>query len=99
MFLTPYESFVLGFANLLFYPSIPHDINTMHELWGVNSYRRQNKYLSCGSIMDAVGKLPESDVKTECVILQEKLIKDYERLSTKYHTEKVNNKDNSLVLG
>jgi len=78
---------------------IPHDINTMHELWGVNSYRRQNKYLSCGSIMDAVGKLPESDVKTECVILQEKLIKDYERLSTKYHTEKVNNKDNSLVLG
>ena len=30
--------------------------------------------------------------------LQEKLIKEYERLSNKYHTDKVNNEDNSLVL-
>lgn len=77
---------------------IPHDMNTMHELWGVNSYRKQNKYLSCSNIMDAIKELPESDIKTECVTLQEKLIKEYERLSNKYHTDKVNNEDNSLVL-
>ena len=70
----------------------------MHELWGVNSYRKQNKYLSCSNIMDAIKELPESDIKTECVTLQEKLIKEYERLSNKYHTDKVNNEDNSLVL-
>lgn len=78
---------------------IPHDINTMHELWGVNSYRKQNKYLSTSSIMEAIKELPDSDIKTECVELQNKLIKEYDRLSNKYHTEKVNNPDNSLVLG
>ena len=71
----------------------------MHELWGVNSYRKQNKYLSCSSIMDAIKKLPDSPIKTECVAPQDKLIKEYDRLSNKYHTEKVNNEDNSLVLG
>ena len=49
--------------------------------------------------MNAIKELPESDVKTKCVTLQEKLIKEYERLSNKYHTERVNNEDNSLVLG
>ena len=71
----------------------------MHELWGVNSYRKQNKYLSTNSIMDAIKELPENSIKTECLELQAKLIKEYDRLSTKYHTEKVNNADNSLVLG
>mmetsp|Transcript_28699 Transcript_28699/g.77719 ORF Transcript_28699/g.77719 Transcript_28699/m.77719 type:complete len:222 (+) Transcript_28699:195-860(+) len=77
---------------------IPHDINTMHELWGVNTYRKRNKYLSTSSIMEAIKELPDSDVKTECLQLQEKLIERYEQLSTKYHTDKVGNKDNSLVL-
>jgi tRNA(Arg) A34 adenosine deaminase TadA len=78
---------------------IPHDINTMHELWGVNTYRKQNKYLSTSSIMEAIKVLPDSPIKTECIELQNKLIKEYDRLSNKYHTEKVNNADNSLVLG
>ncbi|VEU37050.1 unnamed protein product [Pseudo-nitzschia multistriata] len=71
----------------------------MHELWGVNTYRKQNKYLSTCSIMQAIKELPESDIKTECLELQRKLIKEYERLSAKYHTNKVDNEDNSLVLG
>lgn len=78
---------------------IPHDINTMHELWGVNSYRKQNKYLSTASIMEAIAELPDSPIKKECLELRDKLMKEYDRLSNKYHTEKVNNPDNSLVLG
>lgn len=78
---------------------IPHDINTMHELWGVNSYRKQNKYLSTSSILEAIEKIPEGPIKTECLSLRDKLIREYDRLSHKYHTDKVNNPDNSLVLG
>jgi hypothetical protein len=79
--------------------SIPHDINTMHELWGVSTYRKQNKYLSTGCIMDEVEALPESDAKTELVTIQHRLLKRYDELANKYHSEKGNNENNSLVLG
>lgn len=78
---------------------IPHDINVMHELWGVNRYRVQNKYLSSASIMDAIAALPDGIQKTELLEIQERLIKQYKQLSDKYHNNKVNNADNSLAFG
>ncbi|KAL3923714.1 MAG: hypothetical protein SGILL_001492 [Bacillariaceae sp.] len=78
---------------------IPHDIATMHELWGVNSYRKQNKYMSTGCIMDMIAELPEGDTKTVLVDLQNKLLDDYDKLANKYHSEKAANENNSLVLG
>mmetsp|Transcript_53493 Transcript_53493/g.130237 ORF Transcript_53493/g.130237 Transcript_53493/m.130237 type:complete len:230 (-) Transcript_53493:589-1278(-) len=78
---------------------IPHDINTMHELWGVNTYRKQNKYLSSSCIMELVDSLPEDDpLKSTLVEQQQRLLKKYEVLANKYHSEKANNKNNSLVL-
>lgn len=78
---------------------IPHDINTMHELWGVNSYRKQNKFLSTACIMDLIDNLEDGKEKEELMRMKDDLIQAYDELSKKYHEEKVLNADNSLVLG
>ena len=71
----------------------------MHELWGVTTYRKQNKYLSSACLMDLVEALPEGEEKTELVACQNRLLEAYDKLANQYHTEKVNNPENSLVLG
>jgi hypothetical protein len=71
----------------------------MHELWGVNSYRKQNRYCSTACIMDLIEALEDSDEKKELLALQKSLIDQYDTLSNKYHTEKSQNENNSLVLG
>jgi hypothetical protein len=71
----------------------------MHELWGVSTYRKQNKYLSTGCIMDVVEALPDGDEKTELKEIQDRLLKTYDELAEKYHSEKASNENNSLVLG
>lgn len=78
---------------------IPHDINTMHELWGVNSYRKQNKFLSTTCIMDLIDGLEDGKEKEELKMMKDELIQAYDELSQKYHKEKLSNTDNSLVLG
>ena len=78
---------------------IPHDIDTMHELWGVPTYRKQNKYVSTACLMELIGNLDDGKEKTELVEIQDRLIKVYDTLSEKYHTEKKENPNNSLVLG
>ena len=85
---------------------IPHDNNTMHELWGVPTYRKQNKYLSTACIIDLVQSLPDhhydnndNDEKKELLQTIDRLISKYDILSKKYHTEKADNVNNSLVLG
>ena len=79
---------------------IPHDINTMHELWGVTTYRKRNKYLSTISLMDLVEDMPDDEKeKKELQETVQRLLDAYDALSNKYHEEKVNNADNSLVLG
>lgn len=96
-----------GFTNVYyFFPytataaqGIPHDINTMHELWGVNSYRKRNKYLSTICLIDLVKEMEDSDEKKALEATTQRLLDAYDKLSNKYHTEKVNNADNSLVLG
>lgn len=71
----------------------------MHELWGVTTYRKQNKYLSTACLMDLVAALPESDDKTELIATQERLLQTYDELANQYHSEKASNTKNSLVLG
>ena len=78
---------------------IPHDINTMHELWGVTSYRKNNKYLSTACIMEMITALEEGEDKRLLIELQNKLLDKYDKLSMKYHSEKASNENNSLVLG
>lgn len=78
---------------------IPHDINTMHELWGVNSYRKQNRYCTTAGLMDLIAELPEGPEKKELLDIQNLLTEEYDALSNKYHSEKASNANNSLVLG
>jgi tRNA(Arg) A34 adenosine deaminase TadA len=78
---------------------IPHDIDTMHELWGVDTYRKQNRYCSTACLMTLVDELEEDN--PDKPVLQEKiqrLVAMYDELSHKYHAEKANNPNNSLVL-
>lgn len=77
---------------------IPHDIKTMHELWNVPSYRKRNAYFSSACILDLIEALDESDEKKELQNRVQKLFDAYDVLSKKYHTEKANNPQNSLVL-
>eukprot|EP00531_Pseudo-nitzschia_arenysensis_P011037 CAMPEP_0116125190 /NCGR_PEP_ID=MMETSP0329-20121206/5678_1 /TAXON_ID=697910 /ORGANISM="Pseudo-nitzschia arenysensis, Strain B593" /LENGTH=218 /DNA_ID=CAMNT_0003619213 /DNA_START=187 /DNA_END=843 /DNA_ORIENTATION=- len=78
---------------------IPHDINTMHELWGVNTYRRRNKYFAASCIQDLIRELEEGDTKEALLKQSADLLQQYDDLANKYHSEKANNTKNSLVLG
>jgi len=78
---------------------IPHDINTMHELWGVNTYRKTNKYCATAGLMELIDDLPEGVEKTELKAQEKRLLDAYDKLANKYHSEKANNVNNSLVLG
>jgi len=78
---------------------IPHDIQTMHELWGVPTYRKQNKYCSTACLIELIDKLEEGEEKDELKAIEKRLTGVYDSLSEKYHTEKASNPNNSLVLG
>jgi tRNA(Arg) A34 adenosine deaminase TadA len=78
---------------------IPHDVRTMHELWGVSSYRKQNKYCSTGCLMELIEGLEDGPAKDELKGIEERLVEVYVGLSEKYHSEKAENPNNSLVLG
>jgi hypothetical protein len=50
--------------------------------------------------MDLISELEDgSDEKKELLEFQERLIRAYDSLSNKYHSEKAGNNSNSLVLG
>ena len=78
---------------------IPHDINTMHELWGVNTYRKVNKYCATAGLMELIEQLPDGEEKSELLVQQQRLLDAYDELANKYHSEKAQNVNNSLVLG
>jgi tRNA(Arg) A34 adenosine deaminase TadA len=68
---------------------IPHDINIMHELWGVPTYRRRNKFLTSASILQLVEALPDED--PDRIPFQQRIkaiIEKYNLLANQYHTEK-----------
>lgn len=72
----------------------------MHELWGVSTYRKENKYLSSACLMELVHALPETDpLKPELLETQARLLALYDALANQYHSEKMENPQNSLVLG
>jgi hypothetical protein len=78
----------------------------MHELWGVNTYRKRNLYFSSACIVDLVAELPDDDGdgnnnfdKVELQTTIKVLLKKYNDMAEKYHAEKADNADNSLVLG
>ena len=78
---------------------IPHDIKTMHELWGVTGYRRQNKYFSAAGLLDLIEQVEDEDTKNDLKARTANLLQKYNTLSDKYHAEKADNENNSLVLG
>ena len=78
---------------------IPHDIQTMHELWGVKSYQKQNRYCSTACLMDLITALESSKEKDKLLEAHGRLASIYDTLSVTYHEEKSNNPNNSLVLG
>lgn len=78
---------------------IPHDVETMHELWGVTGYRRRNKYFASACLNKLLDELPENDdVKKDLVDKSSRLLEMYNSMSNQYHEEKGRNKCNSLVL-
>jgi tRNA(Arg) A34 adenosine deaminase TadA len=79
---------------------IPHDLNIMHELWGVSTYRKQNKYCSTTCLMDLVQELSDEDpLKQKLQATLARLVAVYDALSNQYHTEKADNTSNSLAFG
>jgi hypothetical protein len=68
---------------------IPHDINIMHELWGVHTYRRRNKFLTSASILQLVEALSDED--PDKIPFQQQIktiIEKYNLLTNQYHTDK-----------
>jgi len=79
---------------------IPHDINIMHELWGVATYRKQNKFCTTSCLMELVDELSEEEPKKKVLqAIIQRLMVSYDDLSKQYHTEKANNEENSLAFG
>jgi tRNA(Arg) A34 adenosine deaminase TadA len=70
---------------------IPHDINIMHELWGVPSYRRRNQFLSTASIPQLVNAMSDDDPDKQQFLMKiEELTRTYKVLAEQYHTTKPN---------
>jgi hypothetical protein len=57
----------------------------MHELWGVTSYRKRNKFLSTASILDLAKELPDNQDLLNRIA---KLTERYQVLAQQYHREK-----------
>lgn len=78
-------------ALILWQRKTAHDLNIMHELWGVSSYRRRNKFLSVASIEILINELDDETEHTEKAALKariETLYERYDELAKKYHKEK-----------
>jgi tRNA(Arg) A34 adenosine deaminase TadA len=78
---------------------IPHDINIMHELWGVDTYRKRSKFCSTACLVDLVDAVEDEDAKVSLKKRVDALVASYDDMSKQYHTEKSKNTDNSLAFG
>ncbi len=78
---------------------IPHDIRTMHELWGVGTYRKQNRYCATACLLDLINSLDSSEEKEALLESHNRLTSAYNKLSATYHENKISNPNNTLVLG
>ena len=78
---------------------IPHDLDIMHELWGVQSYRKRNKFCATACIMDLISAEQNEDLRRELEKTCERLTQMYNDISNTYHENKTENIDNSLAFG
>lgn len=79
---------------------IPHDVDTMRELWGVDGYRRRNKYFASACLTELIEELPKGNQMKEALRERSDRMKGvYDQLSDQYHREKGANANNTLVLG
>lgn len=79
---------------------IPHDINIMHELWGVRSYRKQSKFCSTACILDLVEALDDTEEKKESLRVKcNELIDVYDKIAKGYHAAKTEDIHNTLAFG
>jgi tRNA(Arg) A34 adenosine deaminase TadA len=62
---------------------IPYDIETMHELWGVNTYRKCNKYLTSVCLLDCINALPDDNDGEKTALQQQvaTLVDEYDQIS------------------
>jgi tRNA(Arg) A34 adenosine deaminase TadA len=61
---------------------IPYDIETMHELWGVHTYRKRNKFLTSVCLLDCIHALPDdNDEKTALQQQVATLVIEYDQIS------------------
>ena len=68
---------------------LAHDINIMHELWGVPTYRQRNKFLTASSIPALIKALPDDDPdKAQFRARMGVLVDRYNVLANQYHNEK-----------
>jgi tRNA(Arg) A34 adenosine deaminase TadA len=77
---------------------IPHDLDIMHQLWGVKNYVEQNKFLNSGAMKDMIDALDDADMKASLQKRVTGIEEEYTRLAGQYHKEKANNKSNTLAF-
>jgi len=78
---------------------IPHDVNIMHELWGVPSYQRENTFCASSCIIQQCLQVEDEVERKRLRKRVKKISSMYDDLSKVYHTEKVENYQNNLVFG
>lgn len=77
---------------------IPHDLDIMHELWGVERYRRKNKYCQTFSIMEHAALLKNQTQKRDLLAKFATIETEYNRLASDYHANKGEN-ENDIAFG
>jgi len=78
---------------------IPHDLNIVYELWRVPRYQQRNKFCASVGILDMIEALPEESAeKTQLKLQVERIATKYNDLSSKYHSEKADNPENTLAF-
>ena len=78
---------------------IPHDLDIMHELWGVQLCRKRNKFCATACIKDLISAEQNEDWRRELEKTCERLTQMYNDISNTYHENKKENIDNSLAFG
>lgn len=77
---------------------IPHDLEIMKELWGVERYIPENKFCSTHSIMDIVDSIPDTNRKSDLYNQFQRIESVYNRLSSHYHSIKPKSDESGIVF-
>merc|ERR1719343_512278 len=76
---------------------IPHDISIMQELWQVPRYAPCNKFCTSVGLLDLIDACDDGHQK-EFRGTVERITQRYNQLSQKYHSEKIDNPNNTLAF-